>query len=148
MWQNNLGTIPTFPKLLAWHLPNILVWTEGKSEVSVLHFIFLMRQIIGQVGTYDIIIVITQQIVLKHTLVRVGCNFRFSRINYKLIAMLKLSSRNITDTERNWWYQPGCLFPRKPVNFVRRKCSNLQEIFRNMNQNVKLFDSFNVQSTI
>ena len=29
--------------------------------------------------------------------------------------------------------QSGCLFPREPVNFVHRKCSNSQEIFRNMN---------------
>ena len=42
----------------------------------------------------------------------------------------------------------GCLFPREPVNFVRRKCSNSQEIFRNMKQNVELFESFYVENTI
>ena len=43
---------------------------------------------------------------------------------------------------------PGCLFPREPMNFVRRKFSMSQEILRNMNQTIKLFDRFHVHNTI
>ena len=52
--------------------------------------------------------------------------------------------KNVKKIKNKWWnIRAGCLFPREPMNFVRRKSSNSQEILRNMNKPNKLFDIAN-----